>query len=146
MTVDARDLSETVLASGIPDGAFEVAPSEDYLLYTLTDEGPKEPEDIRRILEPDDRQPGWRNRSYLARYDLQSGLLQRLTYGYRSAYFSGFSADGREIVFSVGRQHITRRPFNLTSVYRMDVQTLRVDTLLADEGFLSGCILSPDGK
>lgn len=146
VTVDARDLSETVLASGIPDGAFEVAPSEDYLLYTLTDEGPKEPEDIRRILEPDDRQPGWRNRSYLARYDLQSGLLQRLTYGYRSAYFSGFSADGREIVFSVGRQRITQRPFNLTSVYRMDVQTLRVDTLLADEGFLSGCILSPDGK
>ena len=146
VTVDPATMQETVLARNLPEGFFQVAPGESYLLYNQTEEGPKEREDIYRTLEPDDRQPGWRNRSYLAKYDLATGLLQRLTYGYRNVRVHDISADGRELMFSVSKQDITKRPFNLTSVYRMDMETLAVDTLLADEGFISRCLFSPDGK
>ena len=70
---------ETVLVNKLPDGYFQFAPTEDYLLFTMTQEGPKERKEIYEVLEPDDRQPGWRNRSYLAKYDLKTGLLQPLT-------------------------------------------------------------------
>lgn len=146
VAVNPANMQETVLARNIPEGFFQIAPGETYLLYGLTEEGQKEQKDIYRILEPDDRQPGWRTRRYLARYDLASGLLQRLTYGYRDAYVHDISADGRELLFGVNKQDITRRPFTRTSIYRMDMETLKVDTLLTDEGFISRCLFSPDGS
>lgn len=146
VAVDPQTMQERIIARNIPDGDFRIAPGEDYLLYTLTEDGPKEKPEICRILESDDRQPGWRNRSYLAKYDLDSGLMQRLTFGYLSVHGNGFSADGRTITFTVNKPRITQRPFSLSSVYRMDVNTLKVDTLLTDEGFLSYCLPSPDDK
>lgn len=146
VAVNPANMQETVLARNIPEGFFQIAPGETYLLYGLTEEGQKEQKDIYRILEPDDRQPGWRTRRYLARYDLASGLLQRLTYGYRDASVHDISADGRELLFGVNKQDITKRPFTRTSIYRMDMETLKVDTLLTDEGFISRCLFSPDGS
>lgn len=146
ITLNPSDGKETVLATGIPDGDFRVAPTEDYLLYTLQDEGPKEDKPLKQIIEPDDRQAGWRNRSYLARYDLKTGLLQRLTFGYRNVQLNDLSKDGTRMLFSSSKQRITSRPFNLSSVYLMDLSTMKVDTLMTDEGYISQCFLSPDQK
>lgn len=146
ITVDPKNGHEQTLAYNIPDGSFQIAPSENYLLYTLSDEGPKEEKDIYRILEPDDRQPGWRNRSYLAKYNLANGMMQRLTYGYNNIYCNSISEDGKSIIFTSNRQRITERPFLLSSVYKMDTETMSIDTLLTNEGFISNCILSPDSK
>ena len=146
VSVDPSNMQETVLARNIPEGYFRMAPSEDCLIYSLSEEGPKEQKDIYRTLEPDDRQPGWRNRTYLARYDLASGLLQRLTFGYRGARMLDISADGRRLLFAVTKTDITHRPFNVMSVYSMDLATMKTDTLLADAGFISHCLFSPDGK
>lgn len=146
VSVDPKTGAETIIAHNIPDGDFQMSPTEDYLLYSLVEEGPKEQQDIYQILEPDDRQPGWRDRCYLAKYDIKTGLMQRLTYGYRSVYGNAISDDGKDIIFTVNKQRITQRPFTLSSVYRMNVQTLKVDTLMNDEGYIASCMLSPDGK
>ena len=73
VVVDPLNGQETVWADNLPEGYFQVAPTEDWLLYSLTQEGPKERKEIYEVIEPDDRQPGWRNRSSLAKYDLKSG-------------------------------------------------------------------------
>ena len=144
VTVDAATLAETILARNIPEGHFQVAPTEDYLLYTLRREGPKEKPDLYRILTPDDRQPGWRNRTYLAKYDLTTGMMQPLTFGYRNVRPAGISPDGKHIVFSTSKDRITRRPFNLTTVCRMNVETMTVDTLLNEAEYVAYCLPSPD--
>jgi len=143
--VDPLTGKESVLAGNLPEGYFEVAPTEDWLLYSLTQEGPKERKEIYEVIEPDDRQPGWRNRSYLAKYDLKNGLMQPLTFGYHNAWALDISADGNKVLLMTNRSRLTQRPTTLSSLLLLDVETLKVETLVADDGFLSGAKFSPDG-
>ena len=145
ITVDPLTGKESVLVGNLPEGHFEVAPTEDWLLYSLTQEGPKERKEIYEVIEPDDRQPGWRNRSYLAKYDLKSGLMQPLTFGYHNAWGVDISADGKKVLLMTSRSRLTQRPTTLSSLLLLDVETLKVETLVADDGFLSGAKFSPDG-
>lgn len=146
VTVDPATGAETILVEDLPEGYFQFAPSEDYLLFSLTQEGPKERKEIYEILEPDDRQPGWRNRSYLAKYDLTTGLMQPLTFGYHNVWAADISNDGRYILMMTSESRLTKRPTTLFSLYRLDVHTLQAECLVDKDGFLSGARFSPDGK
>ena len=146
VAVDPVSGVEEVLADQLPEGAFTMSPSEDFLIYHQTQEGPKERKDIYQILEPDDRQPGWRNRSYVACYDLKTGVLQPLTFGYRNNYMMDLSSDGHYMLFMVSSQRLTKRPTTLFSLYRMNLQTQQVELLVENDGFIAGALFSPDGK
>ena len=146
ITVDPITGDEQVLSEQLPEGSFTIAPSEDYLIYYQVQEGPKERKEIYQILEPDDRQPGWRNRMYLARYDLKTGIFQPLTFGYRNHYMTDISSDGRYVLFMVSSQRLTKRPTTLFSLYRMDMQTLQVEPLVENDGFIAEALFSPDGS
>ena len=146
VAVDPATGQEDILCEQLPQGSFVMAPTEDFLIYMETQEGPHEQQDIYEILEPDDRIPGWRNRMYLAHFDLKTGVYQPLTFGFRNNYLSDISSDGRYILFTVGTQRLTERPTSLMSVYRMNLQTREVETLVEKDGFISQAIFSPDGK
>ena len=146
VTVEPLTGKETVLADKLPEGYFEVAPTEDWLLYSLTQEGPKERQEIYEVIEPDDRQPGWRDRSYLAKYDLKTGLMQPLTFGYHNAWALDISSDGRYVLVMTNRSRLTQRPTTLSTLLKLDVQTLQAETLVAEDGFLGGAKFSPDGS
>ena len=146
VVVDPASGQEQVLADKLPEGYFQVAPTEDYLLYSLTQEGPKERKEIYEVIEPDDRQPGWRDRSYLAKYDLKSGLMQPLTFGYHNAWAVDISQDGRYVLMMTQQSRLTQRPTSLSSLYRLDVQTLKADLLVDKDGFISNAKFSPDGN
>ncbi len=146
VTVDPATGKETILAEALPDGYFSIAPTEDYLLFTQNEDGPKEREDIYEVLEPDDRQPGWRTRTSLAKYDLATGLLQPLTFGFHNTWAADVSADGRYILFMTSQSRLTQRPTTLFSLYRLDVQTMQTELLIDRDGFLGGAQFSPDGK
>ena len=145
IALDPGNQTETVLATKLPDGSFTFAPTEDFLLFSIRENGPEKQSDMLEILTPDDRQPGWRNRTFLHRYDLATGLLQRLTYGHTSTYLNDISRDGRYIVFTCNEPVLTERPFTRTSLYRMDLQTFRTDTLLQKAKFIGSALFSPDG-
>ena len=145
ITVDPLTGKENILADKLPEGYFQVSPTEDWLLYTLTQEGPKERKEIYEVLEPEDRQPGWRDRSSLAKYDLKSGLLQPLTFGFHNAWALDISPDGQKVLMMTSRSRLTQRPTTLSSLYLLDVNTLQAETLVAEDGFLGGASFSPDG-
>ena len=145
VTVDPMTGQENILVDKLPDGYFQVAPTEDWLLYSLTQEGPKERKEIYEVIEPDDRQPGWRDRSSLAKYDLKTGLMQPLTFGYHNAWAQDISPDGRYVLMMTNRSRLTQRPTTLSTLYKLDVQTLQAETLVAEDGFLAGASFSPDG-
>lgn len=146
VTFDPQTLRETVVAEGLPEGGFTLSPSMDYLIVSKTDEGEKETNGLRRIMEPDDRQPGWRNRNALYRFDLRTKVMQRLTFGERSVWLNDISADGRTLLLSYSRMDTRRLPFSRTTLLTMDAYTGRVDTLLADTAFIGSCGFSPDAK
>ena len=146
VTVNPSNGNETVLADNLPDGRFSFSPTEDYLLFTITQKGPEERKDIFEIIDPDDRQPGWRERTSLAKYDLKKGIMQPLTYGFHNVNATDISQDGRYLLLMESRRRLTSRPTTLYSLYRLDVCTMQADTLVKDDGFISNALFSPDGK
>ncbi len=87
----------------------------------------------------------WRNRSYLAKYDLKTGLLQPLTFGYHNVWAADISNDGRYLLMMTSQSRLTKRPTTLFSLYRLDMQTLQAELLIDKDGFISGARFSPDG-
>lgn len=146
VTVDPVSGQEEVWVSHLPEGSFRVAPTEDYLLFTLVQKGPEEKKEIYEFIDPDDRQPGWRNRTYLARFDVKTGVCQPLTFGYKNVWATDISSDGRSILMMASNHRMGKRPTTLFSLYKMDVQTLKVEELVKDDGFLTNALFSPDGR
>ena len=146
LAVDPATGLEETLAEAIPDGWFQFSPAEDCLLYALSEDGPAEREGIYQILTPDDRQPGWRSRSYPARYDLKTGVMQRLAYGYHNCWLSDLSADGTKALLLVSEERLEKRPTTVMSLYLLDMETLQADLLVERDGFMQEARFSPDGK
>lgn len=136
VTVDPVTGGSTVLAYDLPSSSFSIAPTEDYLIINKYEEGPKKEVGVFEITHPDDRQPGWRNRNTLLRYDLASGFTQPLTYGYHSFYAHDISEDGKYALLSYTTDSLTQRPFDRSTFLRMNVKTLEVDTLIVKDGFV----------
>lgn len=154
ITINPLTMEREVLASNLPEGWFQFTPDEKKLIYTLTTEGRKKDPQVYDVKEPEDRQPGWRERSNLAKYDLASGILQPLTFGYHNIYLMDISADSRYLLIGKGEERLTKRPTTLTSFYRLDLGSMntssattpKVETLIEKGEFLNSAQFSPDGK
>lgn len=146
VVLDPETMGEQVLANNIPSGDFQVAPNEQYLIYTDTEVADAAKGDLILLTVPESRQPNNDDRYFLSRYNLSTGLKQRLTFGKHSTSLNDISKDSRYLLYSVTEYTPTIRPFFQTSMYRLDVQTLAVDTLWTNEGFASSASFSPDGK
>ena len=144
--VDPKTGVRTRFAYDIPEGSYTVSPTEDYLIFTLEEEGPQEDKEVFEILEMDDRQPGWRKRNYLAKYDIKTGITQRITFGNKGEYLYDISQDGSKLLVISNRSRLTKRPTTVSDVFVMDAQTLKVNTLISGAEFLGGGSFSPDGS
>ena len=154
ITINPLTMEREVLTSHLPEGWFQFTPDEKTLIYTLTTEGRKKDPQVYDVKEPEDRQPGWRERSNLAKYDLALGILQPLTFGYHNIYLMDISADSRYLLIGKGEERLTKRPTTLTSFYRLDLGSMnasgattpKVETLIEKGEFLNSAQFSPDGK
>ena len=143
--VEPRNGARTRFACDIPEGSYTVAPTEDYLIFSIEEKGPKEDKDVFEVLEMDDRQPGWRDRRYLAKYDIATGITQRITFGSKGERLADISQDGRKLLVISSYSRLTKRPTEVEDVFVIDAQTLKIDTLFTCIGFLGSCGFSPDG-
>ena len=144
---DLNTMQETILAESLPDGAFEWSPDERFLIFTIVDRAPESKDGgVHQILTPQDRQEGWRDRSFLYRYDIETGLLRQLVFGYRSASLSAISPDAQTIIFTTSKDHYTERPFSLHTICMLRLADMKVDTLWRDVKDGSVACFSPDGK
>ncbi len=146
VTLDPVTLDRNVVASGIPEGSFVPVPGSNKLIYSTREEGPKEDERIYRIIEPDDRQPGWRNRSGIAVYDLTTGVYRPLTFGSHNTWVHDIAPAGDKLLFGVSRSRLEKRPTTVSAIYQLDLNTMAVDTLVREDGFVTGAQYSPDAK
>ncbi len=138
--------TETILGENIPEGNFTISPQEDYLIYTKTQEGNRPTNSLKQLENPDDRQPGWRNRNAIYRYDLSTGNMQRLTFGNTSVFLNDISKDAKYLLLSYSRLDPQDEPFSRTTILRMDVYSGRVDTLITDTAYIASALFSPDAK
>ncbi|MBR4882994.1 MAG: S9 family peptidase, partial [Bacteroidales bacterium] len=125
---------------------FRWAPNEEFLVYNMSDINAKDSGPLRRYLMPDDRVPGSRNRGYIMKYDLRTGLAERLTFGSRGVNACDISPDSKKLLCVSTKPNITERPFILYTLFELDLETMKADTIIKDEPFLKGGYYSPDGK
>lgn len=145
IALDPLSMEETVLAENIPDGDFVISPDNNYLIYITNTEGRKEDKDIYQIVNPEDRQPGYRTRYGLAHYDLKKGTYQPLTFGNKNVSLQDISPDGKKLLVMSMRNRFQKRPTTLFSLYELSLENMKVDTLVSEDGFISGASYSPDG-
>ena len=143
---DPATMREEVLLKNVPEGYFSWSPTEDYLIYMLTDEGEKVSGPLKRLLHPDDRIPNSRDRYILLHAVGARGLPERLPYVSHNVYLNDISPDGKKLLCSTSKPDITRCPFSLSSLFEIDLATLQADTLVAWDAYLGSASYSPDGK
>ena len=118
------------------------------LALDLASEGKIDPEaPLPRLgrCEVVSRYPDARSRNYLVKYDPATGLSERLTYGSHAVYLNDISSDGRKLLCSTSKSNITQCPFSLTSIFEVDLATLRADTLVTWNSYVNRAAYSPDG-
>jgi dipeptidyl aminopeptidase/acylaminoacyl peptidase len=146
ISIDPATLQETILAKNIPDEYMTFSPDEKTLFYTKQEKGEETKGDLKLLLSPEDRQPGYTNRSFIYKYDIRSGLSQQLTYGSHTTWLNDISADSKQLLVSFTDETVTERPFRKYTMLKLDLPTMTVDTLWTNEGFAHGASFSPDGK
>ena len=146
VTVNPLTGIQTVMANNIPAGTFTIDPTETHLIYYVASEGPKEDAGVYQIIEPDDRQPGWRTRNNLALYDLQTGVMRPLTFGHHNISLQDISSDGKYLLFIKSESHLEARPTTVFSLYKLDMQTMQCDLLIDRDGFIDAAVFSPDAS
>ena len=146
ISIDPATLQETILAKNIPDEYMTFSPDEKTLFYTKEEKGEETKGDLKLLLSPEDRQPGYTNRSFIYKYDIRSGLSQQLTYGSHTTWLNDISADSKQLLVSFTDETVTERPFRKYTMLKLDLPTMTVDTLWTNEAFAHGASFSPDGK
>lgn len=144
---DVPSMRTSVMAKGIPDNNVTFSPDGRYLFYYKQIEAEKGSGPMHRYLNPDDRIPGDRDRSYIMRYDLKSHVSVPLTYGGSTTSIYSFTPDGGKMLYGSAQQTPDRYPFYNTTLVQMDLNTLKCDTLIRNfESTLSNAVYSPDGR
>lgn len=102
-------------------------------------------EDLHRMYLPDDRIPGWRNRTALYCYGGKK-FNGKLFHTFRSTYLNDINEDNTKIMFSITKDDITKRPFTFNSIYQYSLIDNKMDTLIENDGFVSSAQYLMDGK
>jgi len=145
IAIDPETFTEEIIAKNIPSGDYSFTPDEKSLIYTDRETPEENKKDLIRLSRPESRQPNNDNRYFLSKYDLATGFKQRLTFGKESTSLNDISNDSRYILYSISRNTPTERPFYKTSMYKLDLQSLNIETLWENEGFANRASFSPDG-
>jgi dipeptidyl aminopeptidase/acylaminoacyl peptidase len=146
IVVDVPSMAETVVARNIPDNYFYWAPDESFIIYYARSEATKVQGPLQRYRLPDDRIPGNRDRSYLMRYDLATGVSTPLAYGGDTPYYLDITPDSKRVLYSVTHQTPAKFPFYHTDLVELDLATLATDTIVSNNPSIKSAIYSPDGK
>ncbi len=146
-TLNPLTMEINVLATGLPKESFYMVPDEKSIIFsskeTIT---PASPAGLKRLIGIDDRQSSYRDRYFLYRYFFDTGLTQQLTFGKQTASLNDITMDSRYLLFSTSEEDLSERPFNKSSMYLLDLNTMLVDTIWEDLTYTYSAQFSPDGK
>lgn len=146
VTIHPETLEETVWAANIPDERITISPDEKSFFYSKAEKENEKTDDVFRMHTLTIRTGGKPSHPFIYRYDLQTGVAQQLTFGLHGTSLHDISHDGKNILFSTSEEIITERPFRKSSLFLLNIETMRLETIWEDEKFASRAQFSPDGK
>lgn len=145
-TILLPSMKPTTLHKDVPSGDFVWAPDTTFIVYSSIQEPEKNSSAFRRYASPDDRIEGNRRRYGLKKYTFATGIEEDVTFGTKNSMLAGISPDSRRLLCMVQRETPSKYPFYETDLLEIDLQSMKADTLVAANPYISGAIYSPDGK
>jgi len=128
--VDLDKGTSTPLIENIENLGYHVwAPDGSFILYTINIEAKEDNRDVKRFQNLADRQPWWRDRSYLYKASVPEGVSRRLTAGEFSTSLGSISPDGKKLLFSRSYVDYSERPFSKTELFSLNLETLETQSL-----------------
>ncbi len=125
-------------------GQYQWAPNGDFVVYSVRVEAEKNDRKVKRVANPADRQPWFRDRSYLALVPSTGGMTRRLTAGPLSPGSWRISPDSSHLLFFLEAQDLAGgRPYFSSELWELDLSTLTAEKLLADR-WVGGAEYGPD--
>ena len=146
IALNPKNMQEEVLIQNMKSESARITPDEQYIILTIKDKAPEVSGSIKRLIAPDDRMDGFRDRTALYRYNIRQCTLEQLTFGSTNTQISDISTDSRHMVFFTSQRNLTRRPFMEYACYIMDLETLKTDTIFQHDRYAGRAVFSPDGK
>lgn len=145
-TVDPKTGEKTFIGKYTGKGYAWLTDDLKHFLVTIDEKVPEEKnKDVHQILEPDDRQPGYRNRRNYSLYDIETGITTPITKGAAKVYVTP-NRDASRFLVSIYKEELTERPFTFTDILLLDMKTGQADTLVRHDGFIGSFQFSPDEK
>ena len=144
--VDLKTGNKTPVGKYSGKGHAQLTRDMKHFVISIDEKVPEEKnKDVHQILEPDDRQPGYRNRRNFSLYDIETGITTSITKGSRNIYVTP-NRDASRFLISVREEKLTERPFEFSDLLLLDLSTGKADTLVRHDGFIGSYQLSPDEK
>lgn len=117
----------------------------DFIIYSIRENAPEKNPLAHKLEDMRDRRSNWRNRSFLYKFNIKTGIKQRLTFGNQSTQLHDISPDGLKIIYSEDEIDNANRPFLKQYLYELSFLNFHLDTIWVKnfEGYVK---YSPDGK
>lgn len=145
---DLATKQEQILAEDLPnaDYSYRWLPDESGFIVTKTEKWTDPTDNYKRVLNLTDRTGNFRNRSYLYLYKLDDGVMRPLTAGSKTTSLMSVARDGKSILFATTDIDYSLPEFSKSSLYKLDLTTMKSENLIKDEPYDFSASFSPDGK
>ena len=145
-TIDPATLNEDKIIKGLFTDQFSWSPNEKLLILINKENAPASKGPVHRIAGRMDRVPGSRTGTFLSMYNIETGITQKITYGYHSSNLQDIRCDGEKILYMYNVNDVDIQPFTYNLLIQLDLTTLKTDTLVSGDSFINSAHYSPDGK
>ncbi len=113
-------------------GAYRWSPDGSFIVYELGKEPEPDKRKVKRLQNLADRDPSWRDRSWLVMATVPDGTARRLTAGPWSTGNWRIAPDARRLLFFREWPDYTARPYTHSELWEIDLRTLAAQKILED--------------
>ncbi len=143
LTLDPSTMEEDVVMSDVANGNIIWSPAEDYVVLMVNEEARKNVGPMKYHASQYDKVNG-RGRTLLTKYHIATGVSERLTFGNRSSSLNDISASGKRLMFMTSTTDYSHREAVKMSLYEVDMESFKVDTILKDQWYMNQAAYSPE--
>lgn len=126
-------------------GSWQWAPDGASIIYEIQRTPDDDKRKVKHVAHPADRQSWWRGRAHLMQVFPASGFERQLTAGPLNPNGWEISPDSKSLIFFTSENDWTNRPFRISKLWLLDLESLQAKELLNDP-WIGGALFSPDGK
>ncbi len=137
--------TESIIENVKSMGGFDWAPNGEYIIYTTTEEVKGDDPNFKKYDLPEDRWPGFRNKTALYRVFINSKMTEQLTEPDQAFSYGEISPDSKRILFTKTYYGESKRPYSRSDYYILNLTEMKADSIMTLY-HSNGAYWSPDSK